>query len=229
MEPEEEGWWGSLDREGDDEMEVVSPKRKGSAVDDALTENASLIRELQAWQEVRLRKGVEDWVPQREKRVGECNCYCNCWFLTGSSGGIVGIPHQVGRKRLPLRTATTDRINIRHIRSRTRPHQTLYPRVLSRYSWYIGSSSPARPSRQPDGPITLAYLSESGRVIRRFGLTACSASPNWSTWVHGSSYTSSTAFSTSTSCPPHLVFLPISKSTSTFIDCSNAAEISSAL
>lgn len=70
---EREGWWGSLDTE----QEEVSNrgavgKSKGRAVDEVLSHNVGLIEELQSWQEVRLRKGDESWIPKRERRIGKC-------------------------------------------------------------------------------------------------------------------------------------------------------------
>ncbi len=75
MEPEKAGWWGCLEVEkGDEEVQIVrsTEKGKGRAVDEVLRVNGKLIEELQAWQEVRVRKGDEAWIPQREQRVGEC-------------------------------------------------------------------------------------------------------------------------------------------------------------
>ena len=83
-EPEKQGWWGVLDVntavEGDDvrengAAEVQLPggldKGKGKAVDVELDDNARLIQELQAWQELRVRKGDDSWISEREQHVGE--------------------------------------------------------------------------------------------------------------------------------------------------------------
>ena len=73
LEPEKEGWWGTMEAANDEEMQhvVTRGKAEGKVVDEVLTENVKMIEELQAWQEVRTRKGDETWIPQREQRVGE--------------------------------------------------------------------------------------------------------------------------------------------------------------
>jgi hypothetical protein len=49
-------------------------KGKGKeAVDDILEENAMLIEELQAWQEIRVQKGDVNWSSEREQQAGEYN------------------------------------------------------------------------------------------------------------------------------------------------------------
>lgn len=53
---------------------VLGETNKGKAketADDILEENARLIEELQAWQEVRLQKGSADWTCEREQQVAE--------------------------------------------------------------------------------------------------------------------------------------------------------------
>jgi hypothetical protein len=80
------GYYGSLETEGKDkEIEDIAEDPASSAhpvktdakgkrketVEDVLEENQRKIEELQAWQELRVKKGVESWVPEREKAVGK--------------------------------------------------------------------------------------------------------------------------------------------------------------
>ena len=70
---DDEGWWGTLEAEQNDEPIPLSitGKGKGKEVEDILTENAEWIEELQAWQMLRLRRGDASWIGRREERVGK--------------------------------------------------------------------------------------------------------------------------------------------------------------
>ncbi|KAL7423983.1 hypothetical protein Q5752_001568 [Cryptotrichosporon argae] len=85
--PEGEGWHGVLEdasrrigdaddeAEAEDEddagMSVCKDKGKGRSVNDVLAGNAALIAELQAWQDLRLVQGDQEWITQREQLAAD--------------------------------------------------------------------------------------------------------------------------------------------------------------
>jgi len=46
-------------------------QKEDNSIDDVLANNADLIEELGVWQEIRVRKGNEHWISEREEQVGE--------------------------------------------------------------------------------------------------------------------------------------------------------------
>ncbi|WWC61107.1 uncharacterized protein I303_103685 [Kwoniella dejecticola CBS 10117] len=101
---EEGGYRGSL--EG-------SKGKEKATVDDVLTENGGLIEELQAWQEIRVRKGVST-VTEREHQVAE-ELLSSLTKLTGNispadmlkaSTSKVGLAHELARRFLPVSSAS---------------------------------------------------------------------------------------------------------------------------
>lgn len=81
VEKEESGWKGCIslsktedNMEGQEGTDAVGEKKKdkgkGRDVEDVLEDNDRLIEELQCWQYLRLRRGSETWIPDREKLVG---------------------------------------------------------------------------------------------------------------------------------------------------------------
>ncbi len=87
---EEQGWKGCIETqqapaeeggmevEGSESEPLVRKKNsKGESrqsVEEVLEENQSLVEELQSWQYLRLRRGGESWISDRERIVGTC---CN--------------------------------------------------------------------------------------------------------------------------------------------------------
>ena len=72
---EVDGWWGSIGNEHEQVVKEADSSmqagRNESRVHELLTDNAAYIHELQSWQNVRLRKGNDQWFPHREEIVGK--------------------------------------------------------------------------------------------------------------------------------------------------------------
>jgi len=79
VDKEEGSWQGSVDAEEEvnlaDADKVANGVSKGKGkerdIEHMLEDNEDLIEELRAWQYLRLRRGQETWLPDRERLVGK--------------------------------------------------------------------------------------------------------------------------------------------------------------
>ncbi|WWC69448.1 uncharacterized protein I206_103387 [Kwoniella pini CBS 10737] len=131
--------------------------KEKATVDDVLAENGGLIEELQAWQEVRIRKGVSA-VTEREHEVAEelltsltklTGNLSPAHMLTEATTSKVGLAHELARRFLPVSSPS-----IRGTLDPRRPHAlhdniTVKPRTMTAQA--LGGLSKL-PSASPHAP-----------------------------------------------------------------------------
>nr|XP_019042668.1 hypothetical protein I302_08372 [Kwoniella bestiolae CBS 10118]OCF21598.1 hypothetical protein I302_08372 [Kwoniella bestiolae CBS 10118] len=149
------GYHGSLD---------VDKGKEKQSVDDVLAENGDLIEELQAWQEVRVRKSVPA-ITEREQHVAE-ELLSSLSKLTGNlppadmlpaSTSKVGLAHELARRFLPVSSPS-----IRGTLDPRRPQAlhdnvTVKPRTLTGQAMG-GSSNPPLSSPHAPPPIKVGVM-----------------------------------------------------------------------
>ncbi|WWC90019.1 uncharacterized protein L201_004949 [Kwoniella dendrophila CBS 6074] len=152
---EEGGFYGIIEEGKGKEKETV---------DDILTGNGDLIEELQAWQEVRTRKGVLS-VTEREQQVAE-QLLASLTQLTGDlspadmllpSTSKIGLAHELAQRFLPVSVPS-----IRGTLDPRRPRAlhdnvTVKPRALAGQV-LGGSSNPAVASPHAPPPMKLGVM-----------------------------------------------------------------------